>query len=60
MTDAQSDLLKAVKATGKPLVIVLTTGRPLVLNWEAENADAILCTWGLGSTMSANPETSRS
>lgn len=49
MTDAQSDLLKALKATGKPLVIVLTTGRPLVLNWEYENADAILCTWGLGS-----------
>lgn len=49
MTDAQSDLLKALKATGKPLVIVLTTGRPLVLNWEDENADAILCTWGLGS-----------
>ena len=49
MTDAQSDLLKALKATGKPLVVVLTTGRPLVLNWEAENADAILCTWGLGS-----------
>lgn len=49
MTDAQSDLLKALKATGKPVVIVLTTGRPLVLNWEDENADAILCTWGLGS-----------
>lgn len=49
MTDAQSDLLKALKAIGKPLVIVLTTGRPLVLNWEDENADAILCTWGLGS-----------
>lgn len=49
MTDAQSDLLKALKATGKPLVVVLTTGRPLVLNWESEHADAILCTWGLGA-----------
>lgn len=49
MTDAQRDLLKALKATGKPLVVVLTTGRPLVLNWEAENADAILCTWDLGA-----------
>lgn len=49
MTDAQSDLLKALKATGKPIVVVLTTGRPLILNWEAENADAILCTWGLGT-----------
>lgn len=49
MTDAQSDLLKALKATGKPIVVVLTTGRPLILNWEAKNADAILCTWGLGT-----------
>lgn len=47
--DAQEELLKALKATGKPLVIVLTTGRPLTLNWEAENADAILNTWSLGS-----------
>ncbi len=47
--DAQQDLLRALKATGKPLVVVLVTGRPLILNWEAENADAILCTWSLGA-----------
>lgn len=47
--DAQEDMLKALKATGKPLVVVLVTGRPLVLNWEAENADAILNTWSLGA-----------
>lgn len=46
--DAQEDLLKALKATGKPLVVVLTTGRPLTLKWEDENADAILNTWQLG------------
>ena len=46
--DAQEDMLRALKATGKPLVVVLVTGRPLILNWEAENADAILCTWSLG------------
>jgi beta-glucosidase len=47
--DAQEDLLRALKATGKPLVVVVVTGRPLILNWEAENADAILCTWSLGA-----------
>lgn len=49
LPDAQEDLLKALKATGKPLVVVLTTGRPLILNWEKENADAILNTWALGA-----------
>ena len=47
--DAQEELLRALKATGKPLVVVLVTGRPLILNWEAANADAILCTWSLGA-----------
>ncbi len=47
--DAQRELLKALKATGKPVVLLLTTGRPLVLDWEDENMDAILCTWALGS-----------
>lgn len=46
--DAQRELLQALKATGKPLVIVLSTGRPLILDWESENADAILNTWNLG------------
>lgn len=41
----QPDLLKALKATGKPLVIVLMNGRPLTISWEQENADAILETW---------------
>ena len=49
MPDAEQDLLKALKATGKPLVLVLTTGRPLILNWENENCDAILNTWALGA-----------
>lgn len=47
--DAQQELLKALKATGKPVVLVLTTGRPLILNWEDENMDAILCTWSQGT-----------
>lgn len=49
LPDAQENLLKALKATGKPVVLVLTTGRPLLLNWEVENCDAILNTWNLGA-----------
>ncbi len=47
--DAQVELLKALKATGKPVVLVLTTGRPLTLVWEDENMDAILNTWAQGT-----------
>ena len=49
MPDAQLELLKALKATGKPVVMVLVTGRPLTLNWENENMDAILNVWSPGS-----------
>jgi beta-glucosidase len=45
----QLDLLKALKKTGKPLIVVLMNGRPLALPWEAENADAILVTWFSGT-----------
>ena len=47
--DAQLELLKALKTTGKPVVLVLNTGRPLTLTWEDENMDAILNTWSQGS-----------
>ncbi len=47
--ESQQTLLKALKATGKPLVIVLFNGRPLTLNWENENADAILDCWFPGT-----------
>ena len=40
--DVQQKLLKALVATGKPIVLVLFNGRPLTLNWEAENVPAIL------------------
>lgn len=46
---SQVDLLKALKKTGKPLVIVLMNGRPLTLEWENEHADAILETWFAGT-----------
>jgi beta-glucosidase len=45
----QLDLVKAVIATGKPTVVVLMNGRPLTINWIAENAPAILETWFAGT-----------
>lgn len=46
---SQRDLLKALKATGKPLVIVLMNGRPLTLTWENDISDAMLETWFAGT-----------
>jgi beta-glucosidase len=47
--EAQKRLLKALVATGKPVVLVLFNGRPLTLNWENENVPAILDVWFAGS-----------
>lgn len=41
----QDDLLRALHATGKPLVLVLSNGRPLTVNWAAKNVPAILEMW---------------
>jgi beta-glucosidase len=41
----QLELVKAVAALGKPFVVVLMNGRPLTINWIADNAPAILETW---------------
>jgi len=41
----QVELFNAIKATGKPVVVVLMAGRPLVFNEIADNADAILYAW---------------
>ena len=38
----QQELLKALKATGKPLIVVYIEGRPLDKTWADENADALL------------------
>lgn len=46
---SQKDLLKELKKTGKPIVLVLFAGRPLVLNEETELSDAILNVWFPGS-----------
>ncbi|WP_438283132.1 beta-glucosidase BglX [Pseudomonas alabamensis] len=45
----QRELIKALKATGKPLVLVLMNGRPLSLAWERDQADALLETWFSGT-----------
>jgi beta-glucosidase len=42
---AQQDLLKALLKTGKPVVLVLFTGRPLAIKWEDEQVPAILNVW---------------
>lgn len=47
--DTQKDLLEALLKTGKPVVLVLFTGRPLALKWEDENIPAILNVWFGGS-----------
>lgn len=49
LPDAQIELLKALKATGKPVVMVLVTGRPLTLVEEDASMDAILNVWSPGS-----------
>ena len=41
----QEELLRALKATGKPLVVVYIEGRPLDKRWASENADALLTMW---------------
>ncbi len=41
----QMDLLKALQATGKPLIVVYIQGRPLNMNWAAEHAEALLTAW---------------
>jgi beta-glucosidase len=45
----QLELLQAIKETGKPFVVVLMNGRPLAINWLAENAPAILEAWFPGT-----------
>jgi len=41
----QTELLKALKTTGKPVVFVMMTGSALAIPWEDENIPAILNTW---------------
>jgi beta-glucosidase len=45
----QERLIQAVNATGKPVVVILMSGRPMVFNWTAEHIPSILYTWWLGN-----------
>ncbi|MFC3395974.1 beta-glucosidase BglX [Brenneria rubrifaciens] len=49
LPQSQRDLIAALKATGKPLVLVLMNGRPLALVRENQQADALLETWFSGT-----------
>jgi beta-glucosidase len=45
LPEDQEKLLKALKATGKPIILVLTSGSALAVNWENDNIPAILQAW---------------
>ncbi|MDD3906914.1 MAG: beta-glucosidase BglX [Bacteroidales bacterium] len=45
----QEALLKAVCATGKPIILLINAGRPLIFNWASDNVPAIVYTWWLGT-----------
>jgi len=45
----QEELVKAIQATGKPVIVLINTGRPLIFNYTADTVPAILYTWWLGT-----------
>lgn len=45
----QEELLKAVAATGKPIVLMINAGRPLVFDWAVEHIPTIVYSWWLGT-----------
>lgn len=45
----QEDLLKEIAKTGKPIVLMINAGRPLVFDWATDNIPAIMYTWWLGT-----------
>ena len=45
----QEELVKTIYATGKPIVVLVNAGRPLIFNWTADHVPAILYTWWLGT-----------
>jgi beta-glucosidase len=49
LSNGQEELLEAVSATGKPVVLVLVNGRPLDITWASEHVPAILEAWYPGS-----------
>jgi beta-glucosidase len=49
LSTAQKLFLQELKKTGKPIVLVLMSGRPMTLLWENENLDAIIDAWYPGT-----------
>ncbi len=49
LPSVQEDLIKELQKTGKPIVILINAGRPLIFNWTADNMPTIVYTWWLGS-----------
>ena len=45
----QEELIKAIQATGKPVVVLINAGRPLIFNWTADHVPAIVYSWWLGT-----------
>ena len=45
----QEELIKTIAATGKPIIVLISAGRPLVFNWVSDNVPAIVYTWWLGT-----------
>lgn len=45
----QEELVKVIQATGKPVVVLINSGRPLTFNYTADTVPAILYTWWLGT-----------
>ncbi|MGG1922882.1 beta-glucosidase BglX [Chryseobacterium sp. NRRL B-14798] len=48
-TGVQEDLLKEIAKTGKPIILMINAGRPLIFNWASDNIPAIMYTWWLGT-----------
>jgi beta-glucosidase len=44
----QKELIQALQKTGKPIILVVMSGRPLTLQWEADNIATIIESWHLG------------
>lgn len=49
LPEEQQMLVAELKKTGKPVIVLVMCGRPVIFNEAREHADAVLCTWWLGS-----------
>lgn len=49
LPEEQQTLVAELKKTGKPVIVLVMCGRPVIFNEAREHADAVLCTWWLGS-----------